>query len=149
MDSLTEAMRSLADRQIVEFHFRSNAGTLLISLFDKKTAAEGVRRSLPVEKDEGQVPGFGSAGDPPRPSKAAWKARFILMRSPEVGTWSAAIASEDLSDVLEESAVLGHIRTLVSDEPLHAPCRGRVKKWLVAEGEAVGLGTPLAYWEVI
>ncbi len=80
-------------------------------------------------------------------SKVPRKKSYVLLRSPEVGIWSPP-ADPEYRAAGEKPASAGTVHTLLGDKRLLPPCRGKADMWLVAGGEAVGYGTPVALWEV-
>ncbi len=92
------------------------------------------------------------AGDPPDTDPADGDGEVdlvttLLIRSPAAGVVGGMLAEEG-GEVRDTGARLGEVVTLMGGNPLRAPSGGRLLRWLVREGQAVGYRDPLALFEV-
>ncbi len=147
-DELAGAVGSIKRCGIVELRFRSDAGYLVFLVPGSRLDGKPCSLVHRDAKKKKVIPRVSKDDEGNLPSRSAPHTRLMLLRSPEVGIWSAAIAEGKPGGVYAGGTILGHVRTLLSDEPLIAPCEGKLRKWLVEEGDPVGMGTPLAFWEV-
>ncbi|MDY6796828.1 MAG: hypothetical protein SWK76_16325 [Actinomycetota bacterium] len=143
---LEDILRSLRDSRIAELRFYSAAGDLRARASEASSCGFHAEGGF-VRNDESS-PG-SRYGDDIRSGGPESIKRLMLLRSPGVGRWSTGTEWEKDAPIADEGVCIGKIQALLGDEPLLAPCRGKVGKWLVVEGEVVGFNDPLVIWEVI
>lgn len=146
LSELGGILRSLEDSRIELLVFRKADGELQMRVSENTASLCSPERGSSQKEGPLKNPG-PREGILPHVSRSG--IRLVILRSPGVGRWSADLEGGNNARTLEKGARVGRVHSLLDDEPLFAPCRGRIEKWLVAEGEAVGFDTPLALWEVV
>lgn len=139
---LEALMHILREHGMEELRFVKAPYELSLRLREQASPDE----SEPSGREEsGDVPSLPDLGQssPRTPGRRS----YVLLRSPAMGVWSPLAEFED-REAGEKPAGAGTIHTLLGDEKLLPPGRGKAGMWLVADGETVGYGTPVALWEV-